>query len=224
MLLDLAESLACPRCGPPQGLIVLVERMDGRRIAAGRLDCPACEARFPQADGLLDFREPSEREHSAASDFDPESGHASPEEDSVVVAALFGIREGRGLVVVGPGLGGSASRIAELSGGCEVLQIEGRSSRSHQGATGREEGAIGAGTVTWLRGVSGDSIPLLSARALGVALDGGGASEIDEAARVLSPGGRLVILRPGPAAMALEGDDRFELLARDERAIVASRT
>ena len=45
MLLDLSESLACPRCGPPQRVIVLVERMEGGRVLDGRLDCPGCESR-----------------------------------------------------------------------------------------------------------------------------------------------------------------------------------
>ena len=224
MLLDLAESLACPRCGPPQGLIVLVESMDGRRITAGRLDCPSCEARFPQSQGLIDFREISLRESSTEPDSDPGTPAASGEADAVVAAALFGIREGRGLLVAGPGLGGAAARIAELSGGCEVLHLEGRSSASRKGPGGHEAGADRDGAVTCLQGVSGDAIPLLSARALGIVLDTGGTREIDEAARILIHGGRLVILRPGSTAMALDGDPRFEVLARDERAILAHRT
>jgi uncharacterized protein YbaR (Trm112 family) len=226
MLLDLAESLACPRCGPPRGLIVLVEQMNGRRITAGRLDCPACEARFPLSGGEIDFRESSSREtpleEGAQSGLEAVHGSSSPEERAVVASALLGIREGRGLLVLGPGLERSAARIAELSGGCEVLQLEGRSSGSRMGEGVRDPGETAAGSVTCLRGTSGDAIPLLSSRALGVVLDRGRPRDIDEAARILSHGGRLVILRPGPAAASLEADARFELLARDERALVAT--
>lgn len=224
MLLDLAESLACPRCGPPQGLIVLVERMDGRRIEVGRLDCPACEARLPLAHGRLDFRGPAAREVGRPSDLDATISDSQADADSVVVAALFGIREGGGLLVVDSALGKSAAGIAELSGGCEVVYLEGRSSGSHEGEPGDRAMAVCGDRVTCLRGVSGDSIPILSARALGVALAMGGPQEIEEAARILTFGGRLVILRPGPAALALGDDPRFELLARDDRAIVARRT
>jgi hypothetical protein len=59
---------------------------------------------------------------------------------------------------------------------------------------------------------------------MGVALAAGEAREIDEAARILSPGGRLVILRPESPATVLAEDSRFEPIARDERAVVARRT
>jgi len=228
VLLDLSESLVCPRCGPPQALIVLVETMNGRRISAGRLDCPACEARFPLQAGVLDFRDPSARvpgpkEGPAAGPADSPPG-ALRTDDSTIIAALLGIREGRGLLVVGPGLWESAPRVAELSGGCEVLRLEGRPAESDPDVAVRVPGGADAGTVTSLRGISGDAIPLLAARAMGVALAAGEAREIDEAARILSPGGRLVILRPESPATLLAGDPRFEPIARDERAVVARRT
>jgi hypothetical protein len=228
VLLDLSESLICPRCGPPQGLIVLVEKMDGRRISSGRLDCPACEARFPLQAGVLDFREPSARvpspeEGPAAGSVDTLPG-ATRTNDSTIIAALFGIREGRGLLVVGPGLGESAPGIAELSGGCEVLRLEGRLAETDPSVAARVPGGTDAGPVTLLRGIPGDAVPLLAARAVGVALATGEVREIDEAARILSPGGRLVILRPESPTTVLAGDPRFELIARDERAVVARRT
>jgi hypothetical protein len=147
-----------------------------------------------------------------------------PTDDSTIIAALLGIREGRGLLVVGPGLGKSATGIAELSAGCEVLRLEGRPAESDPGVALRVPGGTDAGPVTSLRGISGDAVPLLAARAMGVALAAGEAREIDEAARILSPGGRLVILRPESPATVLAEDSRFEPIARDERAVVARRT
>ncbi|MEJ2482418.1 MAG: hypothetical protein P8049_04705 [Gemmatimonadota bacterium] len=229
MLLDLSESLVCPRCGPPQGLVVLVEEMDGRRIATGRLDCPACEQRFPLAAGVLDFREAAAR--ASSSEESPGSGSdevpsaaTRNDADSVLVAALFGIRDRRGVLVVGPGLGESAPAIAELSGGCEVLFVEGLAADSDRGAPEHVPAGVEAGSVTSLRGVAGDAVPLLPGRALGVALVDADVGEIDEAARVLSPGGRLVVLRPESPATVLDGDPRFEPIAREERAVVARRT
>jgi uncharacterized protein YbaR (Trm112 family) len=214
MLLDLSESLACPRCGPPQGIIVLVERMEGRRVLDGRLDCPDCEARYVLRDGVVEF--------DVAPDSDLRVPPADPE-DAVTVAALLGIQHGRGLIVVGSGLGQAAEQISSLCGGCEVVRLEpdGLSSDSIQSAERGPE--LGRGEVTPLLGVPSGSIPLLSGKALGVAVEGGAQDLLAEAARVLVPGGRVAVIRPGPGAATVLESLPFELLAADPRAMVARR-
>lgn len=218
MLLDLSEALACPRCGPPQVLIVLVERMAGRRVAEGHLDCPACQARFRIRDGSLDFRGTNRSTDSAGP-----VGGGEAEEDALIVGALLGIRDGRGLVVLGPELGASADRVGTLCGGCEVLLL------------GEPEAVPTAGNidplpvceserlVTALPGVGTEAIPLLAARVLGVALVTASEASIGEASRVLVSGGRLVVLRPEAGTAQHLGDDGFEVIAEDPRAIVARR-
>lgn len=214
MLLDLSESLACPRCGPPQGIIVLVERMEGRRVLDGRLDCPDCEARYVLRDGVVEF--------DVAPDSDLRVPPADPE-DAVTVAALLGIQHGRGLIVVGSGLGQAAEQISSLCGGCEVVRLEpyGLSSDSIQSAERGPE--RGRGEVTPLLGVPAGSIPLLSGKALGVAFEGEAPDLLAEAARVLVPGGRVAVIRPGSGAATVFESLPFELIAADPRAVVARR-
>lgn len=214
MLLDLSESLACPRCGPPQGVIVLVERMEDRRVLDGRLDCPGCEARYELRDGVVDF--------GAAPDPDRSIPPADPE-DAVTAAALLGIRHGRGLIVVGSGLGAAAMQISSLCGGCEVVRLEplGLPADSLPAAERASEPAQGA--VTPLLGGPAGSIPLLSGKAVGVAIEGGEKEFLAEVARVLIPGGRVAVIRPVSEAAPVLEHPPFELLAADQRAIVARR-
>jgi len=214
MLLDLSESLACPRCGPPQGVIVLVERMEGRRVLDGRLDCPGCEARFALQDGVVEFE--------AAADPDRRVPPADPE-DAVTVAALLGVQHGRGVIVVGSGLGQAAAHISSLCGGCEVVRLEPLGLPSDPRQSAEREPEEGRGRVTPLLGAPSGSIPLLSATAVGVAVEGGDPDILAEAARVLVPGGRVAVIRPGFGAATVLETRPFELLAADRRAIVARR-
>lgn len=227
MLLDLAEALCCPRCGPPQALVVLVQRMEGRRVVEGRLACPTCEARFEVLDGRLDFRDPDAGPESRGPAIgggagEPGSGRRA-DEDAVIVAALLGVRDGRGLVVVGPGLGAAAERIGALCGGCEVLRLD--SVPDFDSPTlspvAQESGEVTSPTS--LVGVGSEALPLLNARVQGVALDTGDPTSVAEATRVLAPGGRLVLLRPAPGAAAAAAGDGLELIAEDAKAIVARK-
>ena len=214
MLLDLSEALACPACGPPPGVIELVERMEDRRVIDGRLDCPMCEARFPLRDGVVDFGAAPEPEKSVP---------APDPEDAVTAAALLGIRHGRGLVVVGPGLGAAAAQISSLCGGCEAVRLEPRGLPADNSTERGRVSAPGQGAVTPLLGGQAGMIPLLSGKAIGVALEGGGEEILAEAARVLIPGGRVAVIRPVPEAALVLEHLPFELLAADPRAMVARR-
>jgi len=56
MNLVLTDVLACPRCGPPFGLILLADSMRERRVLEGVLGCPNCYGRYPVRGGLADLR------------------------------------------------------------------------------------------------------------------------------------------------------------------------
>ena len=227
MLLDLAEALCCPRCGPPQALVVLVQRMEGRRVVTGSLACPTCEARFGVVDGRLDFRDPdagplARGPEPAVAAEESEAG-AQSDEDAVIVAALLGIRDGRGLVVTGPGLEATAARIGALCGGCEMLRLAGARDSGSPPTSPLALESREANPLTSLVGVTSEALPLLDARVLGVALESGDPTSIAEAKRVLVPGGRLVLLRPTSGAGTAVRAAGLELIAEDARAIVARR-
>ena len=40
----LTDTLTCPRCGPDFGLILLAERIEGRRVMDGHLGCANCRS------------------------------------------------------------------------------------------------------------------------------------------------------------------------------------
>jgi len=227
MLLDLSEALCCPRCGPPQALLVLVQRMEGRRVVAGHLACPTCESRFEVVDGRLNFRDPeaASEARSPGPAGDTAAGQAPnrPEEDAMISAALLGIRDGRGLVVTGPGLEAIARRLGELCGGCEVLQLSRAQESGAPTASSLALESGGASRPTPLVGAGSDALPLLDARVLGVVLESGDPESIAEAKRVLVPGGRLVLLRPAPGAGTVVQDQGLELIAEDAKAIVSRR-
>ena len=197
---------------------MLVDRMEGRRVRDGRLDCPACESRFPLRRGTIRF-DLADRDADVPGATDAPSAPAeargeSPAPDAVAAAALLGIRHGRGIVVAGPGFAPAAD-LSRLCGGCEVVQLLGP-------GAGVGTGAAGDAAVTTVAGARTDALPLLTGRALGVVLVDPDPPDIREAARVLVPGGRLVILRPSESRAAIE-DPPFETLAADPRALVARR-
>lgn len=200
--------LACPACGPPQGLVVLVDDLDGRRVMEGKLGCSRCERRFPVRDGVT---------HLVVEDA-PDPGDAAEggtgRELAVEVAALVGAPEAEGWVLLGPGLGAVAEAVAEAAGEAEIVAL-GRG-RSTPGA---------AGGVNRVVTGSGDSLPVLAGKLGGVALWRPAASLVRDAARTLRPGARLAVLRPPEevrrSGAGLEND--LEVLASEERAWVGRR-
>lgn len=199
MRLELSELFVCPRCRPVQGLVVLVERLESdRRVRSGHLGCPACEARFPIRDGTVRFGEGTP----------PPSGSPDPEL-ATEAAALSGLREGEGVVLVDAGLAPLAARISELTGGAEVLALS-------------EDGS-GEG-VSRAAGVDPADLPLFAGRLDAAVLLGGRGAVVGEWARVLREGGRLVALRPSAEVREEVAGAPVEVMAEAERALVAVRT
>ena len=107
MLLTLTDHLTCPRCGPATGLILLLEEADDRRVRTGALGCPACRTRYRIAGRVADLRAEEGAESAAVGGQAraPARAPGQPAELAIRVAALLGLGEGAGFVLVAGPLG-----------------------------------------------------------------------------------------------------------------------
>lgn len=184
---------------------MLVDRLEGGRVLEGDLGCPICEARFPIHGGAACLATPASPAGAGDEDRDPDL--------AVTLAALLGTAETRGVFLLGPGLSASAGAVSRLAPGSEILAVE----TSSGGGTGHE----GAVTPLVLGGL--DPLPILDGRLRGVALSGRETPPWPETARVLVPGGRLVVMDPTDGLDARLAGTGLTVVASDDRALVAER-
>jgi uncharacterized protein YbaR (Trm112 family) len=207
MHIVLTDVLACPRCGPAYGLILLANRVENRRVLDGVLGCPNCREKYPVEEGLGRLR----------MEFDDATGGAVPAparqggEDAVRLAALAGVTEGPALLLIVGAAARYAPAIAGLLDNVEVV-------------------AGGDGLEAWVeeQGVSrieiGAKLPIYSGRLRGAVLSGTAADTLlEEGARTVGPIGRLVLDPPPPDAEERLARNGFRTLARDDRTLVAGR-
>jgi hypothetical protein len=201
----LTDILSCPRCGPEFGLILLADRIEQRRVLEGTLGCASCRGKFAVHDGVVDLRvgpaEPGAGEPNA--DAIDASGRAGDSELALRWAALMGVAEGPGFLLVAGPAARLAAHITALVDGVEVV------------AAAREpEAAPEQPGVS--RIVVDRKLPFYSGKIRGVALSGSAAdSLLEEGVRVLGPNGRLV-LEPAPA-------DAEQRLAASHARVVAAQ-
>ncbi|MDH3732533.1 MAG: hypothetical protein OEU54_03325 [Gemmatimonadota bacterium] len=210
MFIELAEILDCPSCNDGFGLVAFVSEADRRRVLAGRLGCPICEIEFPIAAGAIRLGEPGEP-------VDAEGGHAEGDgaEMALRLAALMGVAETNGsAVLLGPGLGEYAARLAAMSDRIEVLAV--MSDETSLSLDDLESG------VNPLIGLT-DTWPVRSGALDGVALKGGVAAPA-EARRCLAHGRRLVVIQPRPDDLTALEEAGFSTLASDSRTWVGARS
>jgi uncharacterized protein YbaR (Trm112 family) len=182
----LTDILTCPRCGPGFGLILLADRMRDREVVEGRLGCSNCRASYVIQDGVAELLQPGEEAGAVVEEAAAGEGAG---ETAYRVAALLGVGDAPAPVLL---VGFSATVAAEVA----TLLPEARVC-----ATAGPAEAIGdQGGPAWLR--HGERLPFRSGSQRGAAL-GPAASPalVEEAARVVQPGGRLV-LDPAPDGAA----------------------
>ena len=170
----------------------------GRDVLEGVLGCPTCAARYPIRAGVADFRD--------ASEATPPSASQPPATEEVVrLAALLGLTEPGGVVVLVGMCAEMASDLLDLVDGVQVVALNGPPSV----ASGGGISPVRAGPV----------LPLARGRVRAFALDEMNVlpSTLDQAAAALVSGGRL--LAPARAPVP----DGVRELARDARQWVATR-
>jgi uncharacterized protein YbaR (Trm112 family) len=176
------DRLACPRCGPEFGLILLADRVEDRRVLEGGFGCANCRERYPVRGGFADLRPPpagplSDEPHAS----DP--GPDDPE-GALRLAAMLGVTEGPATLLLAGVPARQAERLAAMVKGVEVVAL-------HPGLRQRsEEPGVS-------RAHAGAVLPFFSMTFRGVALDAEwGASHLAEAFRVTAPGARVVLELP----------------------------
>ena len=224
MYLLVTDRMECPRCGTGFGLILVADGVEDRRVHRGILGCSNCRDRYPVEDGFADLR-PSPRDPAPEGVGAPFGRGAFGEgmlgegargevdgdaEAALKIAALLGVREGPGfLLLSGPHVR-HASRLAAMIDGIEILAVDPalRTVREQPGVTRMQVGV---------------RLPFQVASLRGVVLHGEeGEALFDEGLRVLSPGGRLVYFAPPSSARTRMETARMELLLEADTVLVGA--
>ena len=207
MHLLLTDRLACPRCGPGFGLILLADRIEDRRVLEGWLGCPNCRDRFPVRGGFGDLRPPPRDPFAGA----PASFEAASREETVKLAALLGVAGGPGHLALLGDVARHAGALADLLDEAEVVAVDPRV------RGGEERPGVS-------RLATGPALPFYSRSLRGVALDGAeGADRLAEALRVTGPAGRVVVLGAGREVRRLLEEGGFAVALDESRVVVGLR-
>ena len=202
MFIELVDSLRCLTPHEETWLVASVSRLSGRHIIDGTLGCPICRRSYPIRAGVGVFT----HDGTVPSLTNP----GAAEEDRVMrAAALLGLTDAGGIIVLGGGWVHCADTLAEL-GPTHVVTL-------NVAANDASPQAVSSIVVD-------DALPFAPGAVRGVALGGRLAAPtlLSSAVERLRSRGRLVAPAPVPLP-----DDVTEL-ARDsqdwvaERAVVAS--
>jgi uncharacterized protein YbaR (Trm112 family) len=205
----LTDRLACPRCGPEFGLVLLAHEVRDRRVLEGDLGCPNCREVYPVREGFADLRPPprpplGSRQVAGeggleglgggpeVADEEGGTGHAAdPAAEEVLrLGALLGVTEGPGMLLLKGPAARHGKALAELIGQVEVVVMNPALHEAKE-----EEGVS--------RVLGRGRIPFYSGSFRGVVLSGDvGEMDVEEGCRVVAPLSRLVILGAGPEMTA----------------------
>jgi hypothetical protein len=205
MHLLLTDRLTCPRCGPEHGLILLAKEIVDRRVLDGEVGCSNCREHFPVTDGFADLRWPRRSE--------PAEG-ISPAPDpplAVKVAALLGLTDGSGFILLAGRTTAAADALSTMLAGDEWIALGGHL-REQVECPGISRMAA-----------SPDSLPLSTGGLRGAALDAGHAEWLPEVTRALAPGARVAVFDPPTDLSGVASALGLEVVLDAPEALVATR-
>jgi len=203
----LTDQMTCPRCGPTFGLVLLAHEVRERRVLEGELGCPNCRDHFPVRAGFADLRAPPRT--ALPTDTSPP---APPEPAATLrLAALLGIVEGPGAAVLIGDAVSHAAGLARSVPGIEWVAVN--------PACALESERSGVTRIAARPG-----LPFYQRRLRGAVVDARiGDSWIVEAARVVAPLGRVVVLHTNERTSDLLRREGLSLLAVEAETVVAAR-
>ncbi len=190
MFIELIDLLRCPREHQDSWLVAAFTKMDGRFVIEGNLGCPVCSASYPVVRGVAQFAQG--HEHSVVS---------VPAEatEPLRIAAMLNLTRPGSVVV----LEGSSS----LNAAAIVRLTEARVIAMNASSQVPETERVAEITA-------GNRIPIAARSVDGVVIESRTEEMLQEALRVLVPGGRIV----APADTKL--GSLFREIARDARNVV----
>jgi uncharacterized protein YbaR (Trm112 family) len=208
----LTDRLACPRCGPEFGLILLADRMADRRVYEGTLGCPNCRDRFPVRDAFADLRAPPRQALGAGlAGPDPAGDPDADATEADRVGALLGVARGPATVAL---VGAPARFAARVAASVEDLEVV----------------AIDPDVATWAdapgvsRLVAWPMLPFFTRVLRGVVVDGRlGPEWVGEAARVAAPLSRVVVVSSANWVAGTLRERGLTVLASEGETVVAAR-
>ncbi len=189
----LVDYLACPRCGPAFGLVLVAREVEERRVRTGLLGCPNCRDEFPVEDGFGDLRPPPrspliDADGASAQPATPRRAGASSrpatppcdgsQDIALQIAAGLGVTEGSGVIVVSESHVDATEALARLVPSVEVAAL---------GPAARGTAGVSPMAVS-------EALPFRTGVARGVALAASDATpSAAEAARILAPDARVLV-------------------------------
>ncbi|HEX6923882.1 MAG TPA: hypothetical protein VF167_00525 [Longimicrobiaceae bacterium] len=223
MHIVLTDVLACPRCGPEFGLVILADRIEDRRVIEGWLGCANCREQYPVRGGVADLRwgfEPEGTDSSCVEEAEEQVAGGIAEggdfaegrdpEKPLRMAALLGLTAPSPPVAVVSDDPALVKEIQELLPDSAVV-----------GVSREVPDNVEAVRTGWL--LAGARLPFRSRSLAGVVLTAGATSErVSEALRCLVREARLVIEpAPGGAAEMIRREGARLLLEQDRVAVAS---
>jgi hypothetical protein len=125
VFIELTDHLRCPADHEEAFLVLVPERMEGRRVVAGHLGCPVCGWGTGWTEGIPDFHgrpAASGEAISAPSDASPATG-GGPAFDAAAALALLGLDGPGGWVAFAGRTGALARQFAELLPNVNIVAV-----------------------------------------------------------------------------------------------------
>jgi uncharacterized protein YbaR (Trm112 family) len=203
VFIEVTDILRCPREHEEAYLVLVPHRMEGRRVLAGVLGCPVCQAEYSITDGVACLG-PSGETAPGAGGVARRAGR-TPAYDAGALLAFLGLEGKGGFVVLVGGAALLAAALAEAAPGVHVIAVN------------PPAGIAASDEVSVVLAAAG--IPLKSRQVRGVVLgeDRAAPEDVAEALRVLLPGLRLVV--EGEVSLP----DTATVLARGGGVVVAGK-